>query len=70
MNEKYENLGATEPSQEEKLIAESVSDILEGYRVDQVEIMHSLEFDECMCDEYFLIRVGFISLIELWIIIF
>lgn len=50
LNEKYRDLEETQPSQEEKLIAESVSDILEGYNPDQVEVSHSLEFDEC---EYF-----------------
>lgn len=67
VKEKYQDLKATQPSQEKNLIAESVSDILESYKVNQVEISHSLEFDECV---YFLLHLAFVSFIELLIIAF
>lgn len=48
LNEKYGHLQQTEPNQEENNMAENVSDILEGYSLNRVDIVESLEYDDCM----------------------
>lgn len=53
LDEKYKDLNPTEPTQEEKLIAENFSEILEAHKLDQVEIQESLEYDECVCIFHF-----------------
>lgn len=46
--EKYGHIQQTELNQEEKTIAENVSDILEGYSLNRVDVVESLEYDDCM----------------------